>query len=59
MNPAVTLLCLRQGNRTIENYVFEFLEISNHVDFNEVALNNIFRHGLNAINCLGGKFIFP
>jgi len=37
MKPAVALLCLSQGNKTIENYIFEFLEISNHVDFNDVA----------------------
>lgn len=44
INPAVFgLLCLRQGNRTIENYVVDFLELSWYVDFNE----DIFCVGLN------------
>ncbi len=47
MNPAVSLLRLRQGNGAIEDYVVEFLEFSNQVDFNEVALKDIFRVGLN------------
>ncbi len=47
MNPAVSLLHLRQGNGAIEDYVVEFLELSNQVGFNEVALKDIFRVGLN------------
>ncbi len=47
MNPAVSLLRLRQGNGAIEDYVVMFLELSNQVDFNEVALKDIFRVGLN------------
>ncbi len=47
MNLAVSLLRLRQGNGAIEDYVVEFLELSNQVDFNEVALKDIFRVGLN------------
>ncbi len=47
MNPAVSLLRLRQGNGAIEDYVVEFLELSIQEDFNEVALKDIFRVGLN------------
>ncbi len=43
----VSLLRLRQDNGAIEDYVVEFLELSNQVDFNEVALKEIFRVGLN------------
>ncbi len=47
MNPAVSLLRLRQGNGSIEDYDVEFLELSNQVDVNDVALKDIFRVGLN------------
>ena len=58
MNPAVALLNLRQGNLPIESYVAEFCELSHLVDFNDVALKDIFRVGLNEPVCSqlpGGK----
>ncbi len=47
MNPEVSLLCLRQGDRAIEDYVADFCELCFQVDFNDVALKGIFRNGLN------------
>ncbi|KAL0151201.1 hypothetical protein M9458_053392 [Cirrhinus mrigala] len=46
MNPASRLLCLRQGNRAIEEYVEDFCNLCNLVDFNDVALKGIFCNGL-------------
>ena len=43
MNPAVSrLLCLCQGDRPIEDYVQNFCGLCNQVDFNDVALKDIF-----------------
>ncbi len=51
MNPAVFhLLCLRQGDRAIEEYVSNFCGLCNLVDFNAMALKGIFRNGLK--DCL-------
>ncbi len=48
MDPAVSrLLCLRQGDRTIEDYVEDFCGLCHLVDFNDVALKGILRVGLN------------
>jgi hypothetical protein len=47
MNPAVALLRLRQGDRSIDDDVVEFCEISCQVDLYDLALKDIFRHGLN------------
>ncbi|XDV24412.1 hypothetical protein PO909_028607 [Leuciscus waleckii] len=47
MNPAVALLNLRQGNVPIETYLAEFCELSHQLDFNDVALKDIFRVNLN------------
>ncbi|KAI2655780.1 Protein piccolo [Labeo rohita] len=48
MNQATSrLLRLRQGNRTIEEYVEDFCELCHLVNFNDVALKYLFRHGLN------------
>ncbi len=47
MNPAVSLLRLRQGNQAIEEYIEKFCELCNQVDFNDVALKDLFRVGLN------------
>ncbi|KAL0204368.1 hypothetical protein M9458_002386, partial [Cirrhinus mrigala] len=46
MNPASRLLCLRQGNRAIEDYVADFCEVCHLVDFNDVALKGIFCNGI-------------
>ncbi len=51
MNPAVFhLLCLRQGDRAIEEYVSDFCGLCNLVDFNDMSLKGIFRNGLK--DCL-------
>ncbi|KAL0157363.1 hypothetical protein M9458_048609, partial [Cirrhinus mrigala] len=47
MDPASRLFCLRQGNRCIEDFVVEFCELCHLVPFNDVALKDIFRMGLN------------
>ncbi|KAL0169638.1 hypothetical protein M9458_034234, partial [Cirrhinus mrigala] len=47
MDPASHLFCLRQGNQCIEDYVVDFCELCYLVDFNDVALKDIFRNGLN------------
>ncbi|KAI2657537.1 Protein piccolo [Labeo rohita] len=48
MNPAVSrLICLRQGDRSIEEYVEDFCGLCYQVDFNDVALKDFFRFGLN------------
>ncbi len=47
MHPAVSLLCLRQGNQVIEGYVKNICELCFQVDFNEICLKSIFRNGLN------------
>lgn len=59
MNPAVIrLLRLRQRNRAIEDCVEDFCGLCHLVDFNDVALKDIFRVGLNEPICSqlpGGK----
>ncbi|KAL0153616.1 hypothetical protein M9458_051096 [Cirrhinus mrigala] len=58
MDPASRLFSLHQGNRPIEEYVVDFCELCHLVNFNDVALNDIFCHGLNEPihSCLpGGK----
>ncbi|KAL0202432.1 hypothetical protein M9458_000450, partial [Cirrhinus mrigala] len=47
MDPASRLFSLRQGNLSIEDYVVDFCELCHKVDFNDVALKDIFRNGLN------------
>ncbi len=47
MDPFDQLLDLRQGNSSIEEYVTQFCELSYGVLFDEVALKDIFRLGLN------------
>ncbi|XP_051527240.1 uncharacterized protein LOC127425358 [Myxocyprinus asiaticus] len=46
MNPVIQLLRLHQGNRPLEDYVEDFCALACQVDFNEVALKDIFRFGL-------------
>ncbi len=46
-DPAVSLLRLQQGNQAIEEYIEKFCELCNQVDFNDVALKDLFRVGLN------------
>lgn len=53
MNPAVHLLHLRQGNRPIEEFVEDFFGLSHLLDFNDIALKDIFWFGLTEeISCL-------
>ncbi|KAL0151607.1 hypothetical protein M9458_053090 [Cirrhinus mrigala] len=47
MDPESRLFHLHQGNQPIENYVTGFCELCHLVTFNDVALKDIFRHGLN------------
>lgn len=42
MNPTVTLLHLHQGNCLLEEYVRDFCELCDVVDFNDIALNAFF-----------------
>ncbi len=62
MNPALSrLLCLRQGDRAIEDYVEDFCGLCHLVAFNDVALKDIFRFGLNEplrSQLPGGKIIW-
>ncbi len=44
---AYRLCDLRQGNLSIEEYVSQFCLLSNEVNFDEVALKDLFRLGLN------------
>ncbi len=41
MNPADRLVRLRQGNRSIEEHVADFCELSYQVDFKESLLKDI------------------
>uniref|UniRef100_A0A671NM60 Retrotransposon gag domain-containing protein n=1 Tax=Sinocyclocheilus anshuiensis TaxID=1608454 RepID=A0A671NM60_9TELE len=53
MNPADRLVRLRQGNRSIEDYVEDFCGLCHQVDFNETFLKDIFRYGLGQnLSCL-------
>ncbi len=47
MDASYQLLDLRQGSLSIEEYVTQFCLLSNEVHFDEVALKDIFRFGLN------------
>ncbi|KAI2646855.1 Retrotransposon Gag-like protein 9 [Labeo rohita] len=59
MDTASRLFHLCQGNRCIEDYVVDFCGLCHHlVAFNDVALKDIFRYGLNEPICSqlpGGK----
>ncbi|KAI2646310.1 Foot protein 1 variant 1 [Labeo rohita] len=46
MDPASQLFRLRQGNQPIQDYVTNFCELCHLVDFNDIALKDIFHHGL-------------
>ncbi|KAL0160112.1 hypothetical protein M9458_043837, partial [Cirrhinus mrigala] len=46
MDPASRLFRLRQSNQPIEDYVVDFCELCHLVGFNDIALKDIFRHGL-------------
>ncbi|KAL0151968.1 hypothetical protein M9458_052686 [Cirrhinus mrigala] len=44
---------LRQGNQPIEDYAVDFCELCHLVGFNDIALKDIFQHGLkNSLNYL-------
>jgi len=47
MNPSAQLVCLRQGERTIEEYVMDFIELAPLTCFNEECLMIFFRGGLS------------
>lgn len=47
MNPAISLLLLHQGDRRCVDYVADFCELSQLVDFSDVALTDTFHNGLN------------
>ncbi|KAL0199357.1 hypothetical protein M9458_007897 [Cirrhinus mrigala] len=47
MDPASRLFRVRQGNRSIEDYVVDFCGLCYLVAFNDVALKDIFRQGLD------------
>ncbi|KAL0174640.1 hypothetical protein M9458_030608, partial [Cirrhinus mrigala] len=50
MNPAVShLLCLRQGDRAMEDYVQHFCGLCDLVGFNDMALKDTFHVGLNDV----------
>ncbi len=53
MDPAVSLILLRQGNRAIVDYVADFCELCDQVGFNDIALKDIFCFGLTKeLSCL-------
>ncbi len=47
MNPAVRLMLLRQGTRSIEEYVADFLELAHLTRLDELCLMIFFRGGLS------------
>ena len=47
MNPAAKIMCLRQGDRPIEEYVRDFIELAPLAFFDEVCLMIFFRGGLS------------
>ncbi|KAL0151738.1 hypothetical protein M9458_052964, partial [Cirrhinus mrigala] len=47
MDPPSHLFHLHQGNQPIEDYVVDFCELCYLVNYNDVALKDIFRNGLN------------
>ncbi|KAL0154418.1 hypothetical protein M9458_050267 [Cirrhinus mrigala] len=55
MDPASRLFCLRQGNRPIEDYVVDFCKLCHLVNFNDVALKDIFRQYIDYALLLAGS----
>ncbi len=47
MNPAVRMMLLRQGTRSIEEYVADFLELAHLTRLDEICLMIFFRGGLS------------
>ncbi len=47
MDPAVKMMLLRQGTRSIEDYVADFLELAHLTQFDEICLMIFFRRGLS------------
>ncbi len=47
MNPAVRMMLLRQGTRSIEEYVADFLELAHLTQLDEICLMIFFRGGLS------------
>ncbi len=47
MDPVVKLMLLRQGTRSIEDYVADFLELAHLTQFDEICLMIFFRGGLS------------
>ncbi|XDV40950.1 hypothetical protein PO909_009926 [Leuciscus waleckii] len=47
MNPAAQIMCLRQGDRSIEEYIMDFVELAHWAFFDELCLMIFFRGGLS------------
>ncbi len=47
MDPAVKMMLLRQGTRSIEDYVADFLELAHLTQFDEICLMIFFQGGLS------------
>ncbi len=47
MNSADNLVCLHQGNHSIEDYVEDFCGLCHQVDFNDTFLKDIFHFGMD------------
>ncbi|KAK9969758.1 hypothetical protein ABG768_027907, partial [Culter alburnus] len=47
MNPSAQLIGLRQGDRSIEDYVLDFIELAPLTCFDELCLMTFFRGGLS------------
>ncbi len=47
MDPAVRMMFLRQGTRSIEDYVVDFLELAHLTNLDELCLMIFFRGGLS------------
>lgn len=47
MNPAVRIIRLRQGNRSLEDHIQDFLEIADFSDLPDYTLIDFFCYGLN------------
>ncbi len=47
MNPAVKLMLLRQGTRSIEDYVVDFLELAHLTQTDKICLMIFFQGGLS------------
>ncbi len=49
MDPAVELICLRQGNGSLEDHTHDFLNLANLTDFPDFALIDFYCYRLDKL----------